>query len=837
MTLLNAHHRPVRLRSFLSQAGHVVAVIGRSPLVVNGYALVASAGVTSALGLVFWGLAAHLYTPEQVGLGAALISTMLTLGNISQLNLGNFLNRYLPPAGGNALRLVLSAYALAASAAAILSALAVFFASHLVEDLSFLREQPLSAAGFVVATVAWTLFALQDSVLAGLRRSTVVPIENALFSAAKLLLLALFANSALLGSGLYAAWVLPLPLLLAVINSLVFFRFLPQHRFSEAAAPGRQALARYFGWDYVGTLASMATMGIAPLVVLHYGGSSNLAVYYISWEVAYGVYLIGRSMGISLLAEAAFDAAKLRQLAIEAMIYTTVPLAGVVLVLLFGAPMLLTLLGSQYSEVSPILLQLLALSCLPWSVVTLILAVARAIGRTEVVAMVQVATLLIVLGLGTPLVIAHGPVGMAAAWFLAHCVIATGLLVSLSLRLGPSGRLEIGLRLLSSLARLYGHTRPRAQSSMPLEPPIAQFCAATGIAAADPRTIREFRRESDVCTALFETSETDGERLIFKSASSAEGRGALIRHIVSSQALAAEPLLEGLGFASSKIIACRIGMSEVALVEHAWPGEDGRAILSSSRRHFPALAHALAGIAEIHARTAVTATIDSEWVYRWVGSGADATRRAKRLLLGEAARAAAIAVFIDEQRQFWLGRRLPLGVGHGDFCPGNLLFATGPGETDARVTAIIDWEAATFDCPPALDAMFMLLTARALRNGEELGFAVRHMLEDPELTRDEEAAMGSLGAAFEVSYGSLSNGAAIRALCGLAWWRHVATNLTKTSSFAGKSLWVSINVDLVLASYNRNCATAGGPWSTAIACLKDRKMQATEPVHPWRSKA
>lgn len=829
MTLLNTHHRPVRLRSFLTQARHMLAAIGRSPLVFNGYALVASAGVTSALGLVFWGLAAHLYTPEQVGLGAALISTMLTLGNISQLNLGNFLNRYLPPAGANALRLVLSAYALAACAAAILSALAVFFASHLVADLSFLREQPLSAAGFVVATVAWTLFALQDSVLAGLRRSTVVPIENALFSAAKLLLLALFANSTLLGSGLYAAWVLPLPLLLAVINSLVFFRFLPQHRFREqAAAPGRQALARYFGWDYVGTLASMATIGIAPLVVLHYGGSSELAIYYISWEVAYGVYLIGRSMGISLLAEAAFDAAKLRQLAIEAIIYTTVPLAGVVLVLLFGAPLLLSLLGSQYSEVSPILLQLLALSCLPWSVVTLILAVARAIGRTEVVAIVQVATLVIVLGLGTPLVIAHGPVGMAAAWFLAHCVVATGLLASLSLRLGPSGRLDIGLRLLSSLARLYGHIRPREQSSIPLETPIAQFCAATGIAAADPRTIREFRRESDVCTALFQTKETDGERLIFKSASSAEGRGALIRHIVSSQALAADPLLEGLGFASSKIIACRIGISEVALVERAWPGEDGRAILSSSRRHFPALAHALAGIAEIHARTSVTATIDTDWLYRWVDSGAEATRKAKRLLLGEAARAAAIAVFIDEQRQFWLGRRLPLGVGHGDFCPGNLLFATGPGEGDARVTAIIDWEAATFDSPPALDAMFMLLTARALRHGEELGFAVRHMLEHPALTREEEAAMGSLGAAFEVSYGSLSNGAVIRALCGLAWWRHVATNLIKTSNFAGKSLWVSINVDLVLASYNRNCAIAGGPWSTAIACLKDRKMQAPE---------
>ncbi|MEY9102949.1 O-antigen/teichoic acid export membrane protein [Sinorhizobium fredii] len=828
MMSLSQPQSRARIPSLRLQVRRVLPAVVRSPLIWNGYALIASAGLTSVLGLAFWGLAARLYTPEQVGLGAALISTMLTLGNISQLNLGNFLNRYLPPAGRNALRLVLAAYAVAGAAAALLSALVVFVIPHFVTELSFLRDEPLSMAAFVVATVAWTLFALQDSVLAGLRRATVVPVENAIFSIAKLLLLALFSGSSLLGSGLYAVWVLPLPLLLALINWLIFVRFLPQHRSgAESSGPDRHALLRYFGWDYAGTLASMAAMGVAPLIVLHYGGPGELAVYYISWEVAYGLYLVSRSMGISLLAEAAFERGRLHQLAVDALIYATAPLLAGVTVLLLGAPLLLSLLGAQYAGASSTLPRLLALSCLPWSLVTLMLAAARATGRTEVVATAQVATLAILLGLGTPLVIAAGAVGMAAAWLVAHCCVAVGLLADLSLRLGPTGRLELCLRLLSSLVRHWRSIAPFERSSASLEVAIARFCAATRLGNVDPRTIREFRRESDVRTGLFKASKFDGGDLIFKSSRSAGGRRALVRHILRAQALRAEALLDDLGFEFSKIVACHVATSEVSLAEHAWPGEDGRAVLSSGGLHFPALTCAVAGIAEIHTRTAMTKTIDGQWLQRWVDGGVEAARKVPCCLLDDKARAGGLARFLKEQRQFWAGRRLPLGLGHGDFSPGNLLFAVGPGDSDARLVAIIDWEAASCDAPPGIDAMFMLLTARALRSGEELGFVVRQMLQNPALTRQEELSMASLRAVIEASYGSLRHRAVIRALCGLAWWRHVSANLSKSSSFADKPLWVSINVDLVLACYNQDSETVGGLLSAVTTGLKRLKMHAS----------
>lgn len=627
--------------------------------------------------------------------------------------------------------------------------------------------------------------------------------------------------------------------MLAGINWLIFTRFLPRHgKAGDAGMPDRKALARFFGWDYLGTLASMAAMGIAPLVVLHYAGAASLAAYYISWEVAYGVYLISRSMGVSLLAEAAVDRTKLRRLAIDAMLYTALPLGFAVLLLLAGAPYLLALLGKQYGATDVLLLRLLALSCLPWSVVTLSLAGARVTGRMETVAVAQIVTLVIVLGLGTPLVVAYGAVGMAGAWLVAHCVVALGLVLALLRRLGPSGRTDAGLNILAAAARLRSSLPSfSGRREAPLTRPLADFAAVTGLGSG-LRILREFRRESDVRTALI--AGAAGERLIFKTSTSAEGRRALSQHVLRSRLLAENPRLEGLAFKLSEVVASKLTLIGAALAERAWTGEDGRSFLASRRRHSRGLECALAGIGEIHDRTAVPGTVDEPWLARWIERGRDPVMSAREVLMNAGQRRDALAAFLAEQRAFWLGRRLMFGMGHGDFCPGNVLFSPGKTETDATLSAIIDWEAATDDAPPGLDAMFMILTARALRSGEELGFVVRQMLEEPELSADEQQALAPLEPAWDFAYGSFTHRAALRALCGLAWWQHVTTNLTKAGRFSESALWSAVNIDRVLAVYAppaaRNRRKSLDAPRTAADTRPAEVLQVPAPEKPVREK-
>jgi len=121
-----------------------------------------------------------------------------------------------------------------------------------------------------------------------------------------------------------------------------------------------------------------------------------------------------------------------------------------------------------------------------------------------------------------------------------------------------------------------------------------------------------------------------------------------------------------------------------------------------------------------------------------------------------------------------------------------------------KLSAIIDWEAACPDAPPGLDEIFLLLTARAHRSGEELGFAVQGLLTEPRLSSEERNAVESSRGALDDAYGTFTDPKVIHALCGLAWWRHVAANLRKSPRFAENPLWMAINIDLVLSTFIRS---------------------------------
>jgi hypothetical protein len=130
-------------------------------------------------------LAAKLYTTDR-SIGAALVSTLLTLCNFAQLNLGNVLNRFLPVAGVRTGRLILLSYAMGTAATVVVSSGFVLTAKVFAPSLGFLSDDFSAAVWFVAASIVWTLFVLQDGVLAGLRQSVWIPLENGIYAVFKI---------------------------------------------------------------------------------------------------------------------------------------------------------------------------------------------------------------------------------------------------------------------------------------------------------------------------------------------------------------------------------------------------------------------------------------------------------------------------------------------------------------------------------------------------------------------------------------------------------------------------------------------------------------------------
>ena len=237
------------------------------PLVRNAYSLVGATLVTSLLGVVFWIVAAHAYSTADVGTDAALISAMMFLSRVGQLNLASGFNRFVPTAGPGRRRLVLLGYAASIAVAVVAAAIFVAGIGVWAPRLSILSHQHWRAAWFVAATAVWTVFVLQDSVLTGLGEAQWVLWENAAYGIFKLF--ALLAFAALLPhAGVFVAWTVPLVVLVLPVNRLLFRRLIPARHDEALEAVNVRAIGRYISVDFVASTLVAATSGLMPLVVL-----------------------------------------------------------------------------------------------------------------------------------------------------------------------------------------------------------------------------------------------------------------------------------------------------------------------------------------------------------------------------------------------------------------------------------------------------------------------------------------------------------------------------------------------------------------------------------------
>jgi O-antigen/teichoic acid export membrane protein len=208
------------------------------PMYRNAYALMLNTIVNSGLGLLYWIVAARTSTPDDVGRGNALISLMLLVSILTQADFGQALIRFLPRAGAGTRRLVLMSYGVAVGLALLGATVAMAWCHLLLDAADPLHVSLPFACWFVVSTVAWSVFSLQDSALTGLRASVWIPLENAVYGVVKLGLLVVVARTSL-SDGVFTSWTLPVLALLVPVNLLLFRRLVPRHAASTGTWPGR----------------------------------------------------------------------------------------------------------------------------------------------------------------------------------------------------------------------------------------------------------------------------------------------------------------------------------------------------------------------------------------------------------------------------------------------------------------------------------------------------------------------------------------------------------------------------------------------------------------------
>ena len=402
------------------------------PLFRNAYALVVTTALTSVLGVGYWALAAHYYRKADVGRASATVALLMLLAGITQLNLINGLPRFLPRAGSRSRRLVVGAYgATTAAAIVVVGGFVALGGADKEMAVGHSSPWPLRLV-FVAAVVGWNLFTLQDSVLAGLREAVWVPVENALFSVAKIVLLVAVA-SALPRIGPFVSWTIPAVVAVIPVNILIFHRLLPRHVETTREAesmPGRAALTRFLAGDYLAGLFQLSSVNMLPLLVVHLVGLTAAAYFSTAWIVAGAFDLVLANIGVSLTVEGAIDQDRLPHLARSvARLSAAIAIPAAVVVAL-GAPFMLDVLGSEYRHGGAGVLRFFALA-MPFRAVTVLyLSLARVRRRVRQLLAVQAASCLLVLGSAIALLPHHGITVAAGGYLVTQVIMAAMVLPS-----------------------------------------------------------------------------------------------------------------------------------------------------------------------------------------------------------------------------------------------------------------------------------------------------------------------------------------------------------------------------------------------------------------------
>lgn len=391
-------------------------------------ALLISNGTGVVLGVTFWLVAAHLYSPTNVGYGAAEVSAMTLLSAIAFLNLGTVFPRFLYAAGSRARIILRSGYVASTSIAFVAAVIFVLFFRHTYIEPGF-----LPSAIFVASVVFWVIFTIEDAALVGFRQTFWVPVENTSFSVVKIALLPVFVVVAP-RVGVYSSWVLPVVGCVTAINFYLWRRVLPAHERHASGAgvlPNRRIIKNVVLGEYLGGLSFTAMAMMPALMVAAVLGLQHLAYFQTPWLAGTSFDALLFSFATSLIVEATA-----RPTAAPTSVRRTVRLAlrilgPSVIVIIVAAPWFLRLQGAAYAAHGTRLLQLLALALPFMAVNVLYVTYARMARRVRRVVTVQVSISAVVLSLC--FVLLHtslGITGAGVAYLVAQAIMAMILLPS-----------------------------------------------------------------------------------------------------------------------------------------------------------------------------------------------------------------------------------------------------------------------------------------------------------------------------------------------------------------------------------------------------------------------
>ena len=394
---------------------------GNRTVLLNAGAMFSATAVSALLGAVFWLVATHEFSPNEVGIASAVVAAMTLLGYLATVGLGTLLMGELPRLKADHRALLNAALLFSGAVGLVLGLAFTGIAPWITEDFELLRNEWLPLIVFVVGVGLTGVGFVLDQALIGLMRGGLQLQRNVVFSASKLAALALVAATVVDpgATWIFSTWVAGIAVSFAVL--IRFYR-----RGEGRLRPAFGSLGRMRGAaaeHFLFNLAIRAPDLVLPLIVVTFLSATANANFYIAWMIASFAFMVPVSLSSVLFA---FGSGEPEGLAHRYRLSIGLS-AGLGLVanvlLVFAAGPILGLFGSEYEDGATATLQVLTLGVFAEVIKAHYLSIAR-LQRTIARAMPLVVggTLLELTGAALGAVLVDDLVWVAVGWLAALAV-------------------------------------------------------------------------------------------------------------------------------------------------------------------------------------------------------------------------------------------------------------------------------------------------------------------------------------------------------------------------------------------------------------------------------
>jgi O-antigen/teichoic acid export membrane protein len=415
-----------------SRALRALKDILNDPLYRGALFLLANTVATSAIGFVFWTLAAHRYSASAIGVFSSVTSGAGLLATIAALGLPITMTRHIAGAEDPRELVIVAVTIITTVGTTLCLATVLVLGPHLPS--AFHMQQRGGITLLVTVLVVFTaLGSTLDAGLVATRSSRTVLIKNLVGSIVRLtamLLLSSFRTSGLLIS-------VSLGLVLATLlgGAALGRRIKGKKKGIRTFRMPWQYLSITSG-NYIATVIGILPLSVVPIEVLAVRGAAETARFAVAFLIAGFLNFIPSTVGQVLFAEISRGEVPLGKQLRKALHAVYGLLLPPLAILLVAAPFILRLFGQTYATDATGCLRLLALSSLPAGGTYLVDSLLIARDRTAAYTFMQVSNAALVLGCVGSLV-PRGLTAAAGGWALGQgASLVVGLIVLATGRVG-----------------------------------------------------------------------------------------------------------------------------------------------------------------------------------------------------------------------------------------------------------------------------------------------------------------------------------------------------------------------------------------------------------------